>query len=424
MHRNIKVAIIILLLTSVVTTSSAMETSLKAPIKLYITQKSIYKLQGIPFITSEFPDITISSAPASATVNKPHYAFNYTKIKRAAIEELYKTYGFNKAVKRSLYFYSKKFRKTFRERLSRARRYIETMAEIFIEKGLPPELVFLPLIESGFNPYAYSPKRAAGPWQFIPATAKKYGLKIDWWVDERRDPIKATIAAAEYLKDLYEKFGSWNLALAGYNAGEGKIIKALRKVKKRDYWVLRKTRYIKRETKNYVPSYIAATAIAIDPESFGFGDIAYHEPFEYDEVEIDTPMDLGVIAKFTGVDVSTIRELNPELRRWCTPPNVSTYILRIPPGTKEMFLHNLSNAKDDELFYVKFYRVKRGDTVGKIARRFGVPVQAIIDVNSLGKKALIIAGESILIPINKNRGDKEKIATPGRLKPILKSKEL
>jgi len=393
---------------------------IKAP-KLFIPQKSIYKLNGIPTLVSHHP-IASPSTTSNTTANKPLYSFNYTKIKKAAIEELYKTYGFNKAVRRNLYYYSKKFRRTFRERLSRAYKYIEVMAEIFMEKGLPPELVFLPLIESGFDPYAYSPKRAAGPWQFIPATARKYGLKIDWWVDERRDPIKATRAAAEYLKDLYEKFGSWSLALAAYNAGEGKIRKALKRVKKRDFWAIRKTRYIKRETKNYVPSYIAATAIAIDPESFGFRDLVYHEPFEYDEVEINTPMDLEVVAKFTGVDVSTIRELNPELRRWCTPPNVSSYTLRIPLGTKEMFLKNLSNAKDNELFYVKFYKVKKGDSVWKIARHFGVPVRAIIDINSLGKKALIIAGESILIPLRKSDIDTEN-SPQGHLRPILKSRK-
>ncbi len=372
-----------------------------------ITEKPLYKFNGIISVR-----VDSDNQPSSSL-------FNYTEIKKTAIEELYKTHGINKAVKRSLYYYSKKDKRSFRKRLSRSGRYIEAMAEIFIEKGLPPELVFLPLIESGFKTNAYSRKRAAGPWQFIPATAKKYGLKINWWVDERRDPVKSTKAAAEYLKKLYERFGSWNLALAAYNAGEGKISKALRRVKKRDYWTIRKTRYIVRETKNYVPSYIAATAIAIDPENFGFEDIDYHEPFEYDEVVIDTPMDLEAIAKFTGVKKSVIKELNPELRRWCTPPNVSSYTLRIPTGTKEMFLSNLSNANDSELLYVRFYKIKTGDTVGKIARRLGSSIQAIIDANSLGKRALIIAGKSILVPI-----DRSRITNIGLLKPILKRRRL
>lgn len=336
---------------------------------------------------------------------------------------LYETHGFNKAVERHLYFYSKKTKDEFLKRLMRAGQYLETMAEIFREKNLPQELVFLPLIESGFKLNAYSSKRAAGPWQFIPATATKFGLKIDWWVDERRDPIKSTIAAAEYLSDLYEMFGSWNLALAAYNAGEGRIRRALKSTKSNDFWVLRKTRHIKRETKNYVPSYIAATAIALHPESFGFENVPYHNPLEYDEVVINSPMDLAVVAEFTGSEVADIKELNPELRRWCTPPNVSSYTLRIPVGTKEMFFSNLLNAKDDKLLYVKFYRVKSGDTVGKIARRFGVPIQAIIDVNSLNRRALIIAGSKILIPYKRTadiRG-KNKSSNTNSIRPILKS---
>lgn len=317
---------------------------------------------------------------------------------KSRIEALYETHGFNKEVEKHLDFYSTKFKKRFIEYLSRARRYLEKMADIFMEKNLPQDLVFLPLIESGFKLNAYSPKKAAGLWQFVPDTAKKFGLKIDRWVDERRDPIKSTIAAAEYLSNLYEMFSSWNLALAAYNAGEGKILKALKRAKSNDFWELRNTKYISKETKNYVPSYIAATAIALEPERFGFEKVAYHSPLEYDEVVIYSPMNLATVAEFTGSDVAEIKELNPELRRGCTPPNVSTYTLKIPVGTKEIFLSNLANAKKEDTPCVESYTVKKGDTVGKIARRFGVPTQEIIELNALGKKALITAGSKILVP--------------------------
>lgn len=317
---------------------------------------------------------------------------------KKAVESLYETYGFNKAVENSLYFFSKNIRGKFMTFLSRSGRYISMMGEIFREKNLPQELVFLPLIESGFNLYAFSPKKASGPWQFIASTAKRYGLKIDWWVDERRDPVKATIAAAKYLSDLYAMFGSWNLALAAYNAGEGKIRRALRRAKTDDFWVLRNTGYIKKETKNYVPFYIAATAIAKDPEGFGFQDINYHEPMAYDEITISSPMDIKIIASYAGVDVKEIRELNPELKRWCTPPDVPSYNLRIPAGTRERFLANLSNAADVKHFSVEHYTVKKGDTLKKIASRLGIPVEVIRGLNSLNKDSQLQAGSVISLP--------------------------
>jgi membrane-bound lytic murein transglycosylase D len=143
------------------------------------------------------------------------------------------------------------------------------MAGIFSEKGLPRELAYLPLVESGFNPHAYSHRRAAGLWQFMPRTAKKFGLKIDWWIDERRDPVKSTQAAARYLQYLYERFGSWPLALAAYNAGEGRVNNALDKVGESDFWSISATPHIKKETRDYVPSYIAAAAIATHPKASG-----------------------------------------------------------------------------------------------------------------------------------------------------------
>ncbi|MDP3296899.1 MAG: transglycosylase SLT domain-containing protein [Thermodesulfovibrionia bacterium] len=370
--------------------------------KLHISLKSTPKLTDIPSLKSEFTPQTDFFADNTNSISEGLTQYASLPVPNSVIktnvESLYEKHGFNKAVENSLYFYTKKFKENFLIQLSRTGKYLEKIAEIFRERELPQELIFLPLIESGFNLHAYSPKKAAGLWQFIPGTAKRYGLKINWWVDERRDPIKATIAASEYLSDLYGMFGSWNLALAAYNAGEGRILKALKKTKTDDFWAIRETKHIKKETKNYVPAYIAATAIALDPESFGFENVAYHAPLEYDEVTINSPMRLKTIAKLIEVEVEDIKELNPELRQSCTPPNVENYTLRIPSGAKEMFLSNLANVKEETISDEQSYTVKKGDSVGKIAKRFGVSSQSIIELNSLGKKARIIAGSKILIP--------------------------
>ncbi|MFZ6017007.1 MAG: transglycosylase SLT domain-containing protein [Nitrospirota bacterium] len=303
-----------------------------------------------------------------------------------------------KTVKKNIWFFTERIREKFSLWLSRSGKYLELMKGILKEKDVPEEIVFLPLIESGFNPYAYSPKRAVGYWQFIASTAKRYGLEINWWMDERRDPVKSTVAAADYLKDLYEMFGSWNLAMAAYNAGEGKILKALNRTKTDDYWSLLKTRYIRRETKNYVPKFIAASLIANSPHDFGFEDLEYHPPLNYDKVTIESPVDLQVIAECAETTIEVIKELNPELRRWCTPPDVPEYTLRIPAGKKDVFLEKLSQIPEEKRFTVDIYKVKKGDTFKKISKKTGIPVQVILDLNPLEKIMPLKAGAKIYLP--------------------------
>ncbi len=303
-----------------------------------------------------------------------------------------------KAVDRSLSLFTDRLRERFSIWLSRSGKYLDLMKEILRSKNVPEEIVFLSLIESGFSPHAYSRARAVGPWQFMAATGKRYGLVIDWWRDERRDPVKSTSAAADYLTDLYGMFGSWKLAMAAYNAGEGKISRALTRSKSKDYWSLVKTRYIKSETKNYVPHFIAASMIAVNPEEFGFNDIEYHEPFEYDQVLIEKPLDLEIAAKCAETTVEVIKDLNPELRRWCTPLNVPVYMLRIPSGTKEAFLKNLAEVPEEERLTVDKYTVKKGDTISGIAKKTGVPVTAILVLNSINKNTSLKPGTQIALP--------------------------
>jgi membrane-bound lytic murein transglycosylase D len=304
----------------------------------------------------------------------------------------------NLAIEKSFHLFTTLMKPRFSMWLERSGRYIEVMQEILKEKNMPPELVFLPIVESGFNPKAYSRARAAGPWQFISGTAKRYGLVIDWWRDERKDPVKSTEAAARYLSDLYEMFGSWSLALAAYNAGEGKIAKALKKSSSDDFWPLLGTKYIRKETKDYVPHYIAATMIANTPEEYGFSDLAYHEPFEYEEVVLYVPVDLDVIAECSGTDADEIRDLNPELRRWSTPPNVSAYTLRIPSGRADSFLEKLSKVPDENLFSYDLYTIKKNDTFKKIAAKAKVPVSAILELNSFTGTEKLPHGDQIKLP--------------------------
>ncbi len=303
-----------------------------------------------------------------------------------------------KAIRKNVTLFSETIKDRFSVYLSRSGKYLDLMRDILKENDIPEEIVFLPLIESGFSSRAYSRARAAGYWQFIASTAKKYGLTISWWRDERRDPVKSTVAAANYLKDLYGMFGSWNLAMAAYNAGEGKIKRALRRTKSDDYWSLLRTNYIKRETKNYVPKFVAASTIAKSPHDFGFGNVEYHPPFDYDTVTLESPIDLEVAAQCAETSVEVIKELNPELRRWCTPADVYEYSLRIPSGSTRTFAENLSLTPEEERLSTDKYTVRNGDTFWKIARRTGVPLQVILDLNNLKKSTLLKVGTKLFIP--------------------------
>jgi peptidoglycan lytic transglycosylase D len=302
-----------------------------------------------------------------------------------------------RAIERNIILFTERIREKFTTYLKRSGKYLELMRDILKTKKIPEDIAFLALVESGFNPNAYSVARAVGPWQFIADTAKRYGLKIDWWKDERKDPVKSTLAAAAYLKDLYKMFGSWNLAMAAYNAGEGKILKALNRSKSDDYWELVNTAHIKDETKEYVPRFIAAGLIANNPGDYGFEDLVYHAPFEYDEVVLKSPVDLDIAAWSAQTTVQTIRELNPELRRWCTPPNVKTYKLRVPAGKGDSFLENLSSIPEQKRFTIDSYEVKKRDTLKKISARTRVPVNVILELNNMNIRPLK-PGEIIYLP--------------------------
>jgi membrane-bound lytic murein transglycosylase D len=289
--------------------------------------------------------------------------------------------------------------KVFANWLARSERYIPFMKNLLKENGLPEDLVYMALIESGFNPQAYSRRKACGPWQFIYLTGKRYGLKVNWWVDERRDPEKSTIAAAKYLKDLYDMFECWYLAAAGYNAGEKKIVNAMKRYRTEDFWELSKHNYLKRETRDYVPQMIAAALIAKDPETYGFVGIEYQEPLRYEKVNVPAVVDLQLIAKACEISIEELKDLNPELLRWCTPPDNPEYEIKIPVENKELFLKNFEALQPVQKFQFKTHTVRKGDTFSRIARLYRVDIEPILEINRMKKMKHLSIGTNLLIPI-------------------------
>lgn len=315
-------------------------------------------------------------------------------------EDEYPTYDvpiiLNASVEAHIDYFNTRIRDKFELWLSRSGRYLPLMREIFKNNGLPEDLVYVALIESGFNPYAYSRARAVGPWQFMRGTGLKYRLRIDEWIDERRDPVKSTHAAAAYLKDLYAMFNSWPLALASYNAGEGRVGRAMKRSKADDFWDLRTTSYLRPETRNYVPKFMAATIIAKNPEKYGFT-LNYHEPMTYDEVTIGRPTDLKLIAKTAGVSYEAVKELNPELRQSVTPINYDNYRLKLPTGTGMVFEENFAKIPEWEKSVWVKHTVKKGETLASIARKFGTTTSTLRDINHL-KTSKVRVGVKLLVP--------------------------
>ena len=304
----------------------------------------------------------------------------------------------NDRVENSLVYLQTVARDAFATYLENSGRYMPLVEKILAEYEIPHDLAYLPLIESGFNPHAYSYARAVGMWQFISATGRSYGLRHNWWYDQRRDFEKSTKAAARHLEDLYKEFGSWNLALAAYNGGAGRIRREIRKRKTKDFWKLRPHK----QTMNYVPLFMAATIIAKQPEKYGFHP-NYESAIEFDRVEVSKCISFKNISSRTGITVSDLELLNPELRRGVTPPDIKNYSLRIPAGDSERFLAAYDDIPSEKNTNWVKHRIRRGETVSTIARRYGVSIASVVQANSLGRKKRIYAGKSLVIPVPPGR---------------------
>ena len=315
------------------------------------------------------------------------------------------------AVQGHIRFFNVSIRNRFEQWLIRLSHYRPLVDSIFSEFELPSDLIYLSLVESGFNPHAYSRARAAGPWQFMKGTAKVYGLRVDSYVDERRDPVKSTVAAARYLRDLYDLFGTWPLAMAAYNAGEGKVMRALHTAQAESFSDIAKTRLIRRETKEYAPRFMAATIIAKNPDRYGFpqNDV---RPHQFEEVVVKRPIHFKAIANVTGISYQELKILNPELRRDATPPDDPEYHLKVPVGTREKVEQLLDRAPTHKFAplplpvkvrQVKgtpdsghWYRVRVGDSLEKIAKRFNISVKTLKSNNNLTSQT-IKAGSRLVI---------------------------
>jgi membrane-bound lytic murein transglycosylase D len=303
----------------------------------------------------------------------------------------------NEAVLSCIDLYQDRLRDWFEAALSRGQRYLPRIREVFAEEGIPRDLAYVALVESAFKTNAYSRARARGVWQFITATGKRYGLQVDWWVDERSDPDKATRAAARYLKELHDLFGDWNLALAAYNAGERKIIRGMTRYKKDDFWELRRTRALKRETRNYVPLIHAAIVIAKAPERYGFA-VEPLPALEYERVPVEGAVDLRAIAECAETPLEDMQSLNPELRRLATPAN-RTFGVRVPRGHGDAVKTCLANLPEDRRLHFRTHVVVRGQTLAGIARASGVRPRDIAEANNLRLKARLKPGTELIIPI-------------------------
>ncbi len=318
----------------------------------------------------------------------------------------------NARVEKWLDYFQGRGRKVMKRWMERSTRYVPMMKRILRENGLPEDLIYLAMIESGFKPYAYSRARASGPWQFIKGTGRLYGLKVNWWIDERRDPEKSTIAAAQHLKDLYDQFNSWYLAAAGYNAGAAKITRAIKRYSTEDFWEMSKSkyRYLRHETKNYVPKMIAAALVAKDPARYGITDLKYHEPLQYDKVLVPHPTELSVIAQELGISRKDLQTLNPELRRGVTPPNMSNYELKVPVGLKKSFIAAYPTIRKKSISRVDRHVVRRGDSLWNISRAYGVSIAALKSFNQL-RSSRLRPGQQLAIPYKGSGGSKRKART-------------
>ena len=296
--------------------------------------------------------------------------------------------GITSPIEKFIRYFQTGGRKKFELYLSRSGKYVGMMQKILVRYGLPEDLVYVALIESGFSPKAYSVAKAAGPWQFISETGRRYGLRIDWWADERRDAEKSTHAAASYLRDLYGMFESWPLATAAYNAGEGKIQRAVTRYKSDDFSELIRHGYLKQETKDYVPKMLAALTIAKDPDKYGFGDVAYEAPLDLRTVSVPGGTDLAAVARLLEVPVESIRDWNPELRRFCTPPNRERYDLRLSVDAARIAEERMEEIRTQAKITFLQHKVRKGETLHVLADRYKTSVPVLRELNGLKRDSL------------------------------------
>ena len=315
---------------------------------------------------------------------------------------------YNDLVARNISFFMNKGRPYLERWMYLSGKYFPIMKRIFREEGVPEELVYLSMMESGLRTDARSWVRAVGIWQFMKGTGRLYGLHGNWWYDERRDFEKATRAAARHLKDLYAEFGDWYLSLAAYNSGPGRVFRAIRRSGSTDYWAMRK--YLPRQTRNYVPQYIALTRMVLDPARYDLDSLEVADSLAYETVTIDDCVSLDKLANCADTTMQALRELNPELLQWCTPPGVSGYHLRVPPGKADTFMVRYAQIPPEAKRDWAVHKVKRGETLSTIARRYGLTASILMEFNKIRNARLLSVGTMLTIPLPTSAVNGDKVA--------------
>jgi membrane-bound lytic murein transglycosylase D len=296
-------------------------------------------------------------------------------------------------------YFSTRGRGTLERALARSGRYQDMIRRILKEEGVPQDLIYLAQAESGFHPLALSHAGARGMWQFMGSRAQGYGLERNWWVDDRQDPEKATRAAARHLRDLYNQFGDWYLAMAAYNSGPGTVQSAVKRTGYADFWQLYKRNVLPKETRNYVPIIIAVTIMAKNPQQYGLEDVVAEKPEPYDTVEIDYPVDLRLVAECVDVSAGTLQELNPSLLRLTTPKN-QEFELHLPEGSKDRYLTEIRAIPPDMRVWWRYHSVAAGDTLASVAKAYRSSRKAVAEANGLGEEEKLTPESKLIIPVS------------------------
>ena len=324
--------------------------------------------------------------------------------KQAVVEDLQETVHdidipLNTRVLAFVQLFTGRLKGYLEEGLSRGARYLPMVQDVFRAEGLPLDLAYVPLIESAFKPSALSKARARGIWQFMRGTGLEMGLKHDWYIDERADAEKSTRAAAKYLKSLHRMFdGDWHLALASYNGGPGRVQRAMTRSGRKDFWALSSnSRFLPRETRDYVPLILAAMIIARNPAQYGMNITPWEEQ-QFETVQVAKAVDIRRVAEWVDIPVQTIQELNPELRRWTTPVRATDYELKVPMGTSELVRQRLAEADPTELAALNRHNVKKGETLASIAKRLKVSRADLAEANYLTLRSKVTPGQQLVIP--------------------------